>query len=163
MPTIPDSTASDSVNWVKVGLGALFVLMALRQWRSRPRHGETPTMPKWLQAVGAFTPLKAGGLGIGLSALNPKNLALTLAAAGSIAQAGLSDGESAIAVLVYVVLASLTVAGPLVFFLVAPHAASKPLDSMKQFMSDHNAAIMVVVLLVLGAKLIGDGIGGLGS
>ena len=30
-------------------------------------------------------------------------------------------------------------------------------------MSDHNAVIMFVVLLVLGAKLIGDAIGGLSS
>jgi hypothetical protein len=30
-------------------------------------------------------------------------------------------------------------------------------------MSDHNAVIMLVVLLVLGAKLLGDGIAGLSS
>jgi hypothetical protein len=29
-------------------------------------------------------------------------------------------------------------------------------------MSDHNAVIMMVLFLVLGAKLIGDGIAGLG-
>ncbi len=37
------------------------------------------------------------------------------------------------------------------------------LDGMKTWMSDHNAAIMTVLLLVLGGKLAGEGIGGLSS
>jgi threonine/homoserine/homoserine lactone efflux protein len=157
----PDSTASDSVNWVKVGLGLLFVVMARNQWRSRPRHGERPTMPKWMQAVDHFTPMRSLAIGAGLSGANPKNLALTLAATASIAQAGLSGGDTTIAVAVFVAIASLTVAGPVLLFLVAPKAAAKPLDEVKQFMADHSAVIMMVVLLVLGAKLVGDGFGGL--
>ena len=56
---------------------------------------------------------------------------------------------------------SLTVAGPVLFFLFAERAAAGPLDHIKQFMADHNAVIMMVVLLVLGAKVLGQGIGGL--
>lgn len=159
----PNSTASDSVNWGKVALGVIFVLMAVRQWRKRPRHGEAAPVPKWMQTIDAFTPVKSLGFGLLLSAANPKNLALTLAAAASIAQAGLSGGESAVAVAVFAVLASVTVAGPVLLFLLAPHAATRPLDAIKQLMTEHNAVIMMIVLLVLGAKLLGDGIGGVGS
>jgi len=159
----PNSTTSDSVNWVKVVLGAVFVLMAVRQLRSRPKHGEVAPMPKWMEAIDAFTPVKSAGLGLILSAANPKNLALTLAAAATIAQAGLSGGDSTIAVIVFTLIASVTVAGPVLFYVVAPDAASRPLDAIKVFMSEHNAVIMFVVLLVLGAKLLGDGIGGLGN
>jgi hypothetical protein len=35
------------------------------------------------------------------------------------------------------------------------------LGELKDWMSGHNAAIMAVLLLVIGAKLIGDGITGL--
>jgi threonine/homoserine/homoserine lactone efflux protein len=118
-------------------------------------------MPKWMQTIDAFTPVKSSGFGVVLSALNPKNLALTLAAAASIAQADLSTGDSTIAVAVFVVIGSLTVAGPVLFYLFAPQTAAKPLDAIKEFMSEHNAVIMFVVLLVLGAKLLGDGLGGL--
>ena len=41
--------------------------------------------------------------------MNPKNLALTLAAAASIAHAGLRPGDSAIAVAAFVVIASVSV------------------------------------------------------
>lgn len=159
----PDSGASDTVNWIKLALGVIFILMALKQWRSRPKHGETPAMPKWMQTIDAFTPVKSSGFGVVLSALNPKNLALTLAAAASIAQADLSTGDSTIAVAVFVVIGSLTVAGPVLFYLFAPRTAAKPLEAIKEFMSEHNAVIMFVVLLVLGAKLLGDGLGGIAA
>ena len=45
-------------------------------------------MPKWMATIDKFGEGKSFGLGIVLSAANPKNLALTLAAAGSIAQLG---------------------------------------------------------------------------
>jgi hypothetical protein len=47
------------------------------------------------------------------------------------------------------------------FYLVAPVTAARPLAAIKQFMSDNNAVIMMVVLLLLGAKLLGDGLSGI--
>jgi threonine/homoserine/homoserine lactone efflux protein len=157
------STTSDTVEWGKVALGVLFLGMAWRQWKKRPHAGETAPMPKWMAAVDHFTPIRALVLGVGLSAVNPKNLALTLAASASIAQAGLSAGDDAIAIAIFVVLGSVTVAGSVLFYLVARDRAEEPLASIKVFMIQHNAVIMLVILLVLGAKLIGDGIGGVGN
>jgi len=156
----PSSTASDSVNWVTLGLGLLFLVLAARQWRSRPRHGEAPTLPKWMATVDSFPTRRSLVLGAALSGANPKNLALTLAAAGSIAQSGLSAGESAVAVAVFVVIGSLTVVGPVAWYLMASDRAAGPLEHLKDFMAEHNAVIMMVVLLVLGAKLIGNGLAG---
>ena len=101
-------------------------------------------------------------LGAALSGLNPKNLALTLAAAASIAQAGLDGRDRRVAIAVFVVIGSLTVAGPVLAFLFASRQGRRRRSPpIKEFMSAHNAVIMMVVLLVLGAKLIGNGIGGL--
>ena len=44
-----------------------------------------------------------------------------------------------------------------------PRRAARPLAAVKQFMSDYNAVIMMTVLLLLGAKLLGDGIAGIWS
>jgi threonine/homoserine/homoserine lactone efflux protein len=159
----PNSTSADTVEWGKVVLGAALIVMAFRQWRKRPRHGEAAQMPGWMAVVDRFTPARSLVLGIGLSAVNPKNLVLTAAAAAAIAQAGLSTGDTAIAVLVFVVIASVTVVGSVLLFVVAPHRAERPLAVMKEFMAQHNAVIMMIVLLVIGAKLLGDGIGGVGS
>lgn len=156
----PDSASSTSVNWVTFGIGALFLVMAAKQWRKRPKKGEEPVMPKWMASVDGFTAPKSLVLGAALSAANPKNLALTLAAAGSIAQAGLSTGQDAVAVAVFVIIGSITVVGSVLFYLVASKTAAKPLREIKEFMSDHNAVIMMVILLILGAKLIGNGLAG---
>jgi threonine/homoserine/homoserine lactone efflux protein len=157
----PDSGSSTTVDIIKLVIGALFLAMAARQWRSRPRTGDEPVMPKWLAAVDQFTARRSAVLGAALSAANPKNLALTVASAGAIAQQGLGAGESAVAVAVFVVIGSITVAGPVVFYLAASDRAERPLASIKEFMSTHNAVILMVVLLVLGAKLVGNGIAGL--
>jgi threonine/homoserine/homoserine lactone efflux protein len=156
----PDSGSSTSVNWVTLGLGVLFLALAGRQWRTRPKKGEEAVMPKWMASVDGFTAPKSLVLGLALSAANPKNLALTLAAAASIAQAGLSAGQDTIAVAVFVVIGSVTVVGPVLFFLLARKSAAEPLAAVKAFMSEHNAVIMMVILVVLGAKLIGDGLSG---
>jgi threonine/homoserine/homoserine lactone efflux protein len=156
-----DSGASDTVDVVKILIGALFVLMAFGQWRKRPRPGEEPEMPKWMAAINRFTPGKSFGLGAVLSGANPKNLALTLAAAATIAQAGLDGGGTTVAIAVFVIIGSITVAGPVLFYVFASDKAAGPLASIKEFMTDHNAVIMMIVLLVLGAKVLGQGIAGL--
>jgi threonine/homoserine/homoserine lactone efflux protein len=156
----PSSSASDGVNWVTLLLGLAFFSMAARQWRSRPKKGETPKMPKWMSAIDRVDPPRAFLLGAALSGLNPKNLALTLAASAAIAQAGLSAADDAIAVAVFVVIASITVVGSVLLFLFGGDAAAKPLASIKEFMTDHSNVIMMVVLLVLGAKLVGNGLAG---
>ena len=124
----------------------------------RPKEGEEPEMPSWMATIDTATPPRAALLGAALSGANPKNLALTLAAAASIAEAGLDPGDTAIAVAVFIALGSVTVAGSVLFYLIDADRAARPLAAIKQFMSDNNAVIMMVVLLLLGAKLLGDGL-----
>jgi threonine/homoserine/homoserine lactone efflux protein len=158
----PDSATSTSTNWLQVGVGLLFLALARRQWRSRPREGETAEMPAWMSSVDHFGPGRSAVLGLALSAANPKNLVLTAAGATAIAQAGLSTGDQAIAVAVFVAIASSTVAGSVTFYLVASHRAAAPLAAMKDFMATYSNVIMMVLFLVLGAKILGDGLGGFG-
>ena len=153
----PDSD-DPGLNWLKIAIGILFLLMAAKQWTKRPKEGKEPEMPSWMATIDTATPPRAALLGAALSGANPKNLALTLAAAASIAEAGLEPRDTAIAVAVFVALGSLTVAGSVLFYLIAPNRAARPLAAVKQFMSDNNAVIMMVVLLLLGAKLLGDGL-----
>ena len=77
---------------IKLTLGVLLLLLAVRQWRSRPGPSEQTPAPKWMAALDSFTPLKSLGLGAAMSGVNPKNLALSVAAAMLIAQTGLPGG-----------------------------------------------------------------------
>jgi len=154
----PGSTAATGVNWVLTGIGVLFLLMAVSQWKKRPHPGETAELPGWMASIESVSPAKALALGAGLSAANPKNLALTLAAAAIIAEAGLDTSDTAIALAVFVAIGSATVVGAVLFALVAPTRAHRSLGRVKQFMAANNATIMMVVLLILGAKFLGDGL-----
>lgn len=157
----PDSGTSTAVDWIKLVLGLVLLVLAYRRWHERPRPGAVAEMPKWMAAIDSFTPGRSFGLGALLAGVNPKNLALTMAASATIARAGLGGAETAGAVALFVILGSITVAGPVIFSLVMSERAAGPLASMKEFMSAHNGVIMMVVLIVLGAKLIGDAISGL--
>ena len=61
----------------------------------------------------------------------------------------------------FVAIASISVVGPVVAYLVAPEEAAGALGHLKVFMVDNNAVIVMIVLLLLGAKLLGQGLGGL--
>ena len=75
------STASDSIAWGKIVLGALLLMLALRNGRKRPAPGAEPEVPKWMAGIDALAPGKALGLGFLLAGVNPKNLILTAGAA----------------------------------------------------------------------------------
>jgi threonine/homoserine/homoserine lactone efflux protein len=161
--TTGSGTPASWVSVLKLVIGLLFLLLAIKQWRGRPAAGEEAVMPKWMRAIDTFTAGKALGVGVLLSGLNPKNLALTIAAAATIAEAGISTGQEAGAMAVFITLGSLTILGPLVIYFAFGARATRILDGVKTWMAAHNAAIMAVILLVLGAKLVGDAISGLSS
>jgi threonine/homoserine/homoserine lactone efflux protein len=146
------------VGVVKLVLGALLLALAVKQWRGRPRGDEQAPLPKWMQTVDAFEPPKALGMGALLSGVNPKNLLLTVAAATAIAQTGVGAGRQAVALAVFILIGSLGVGAPILIYFALGERSQPLLDELKVWMIAHNAAIMAVILLVLGAKLVGDGL-----
>jgi threonine/homoserine/homoserine lactone efflux protein len=151
------------VSFVKLALGILFLLLAARTWRGRPRAGQEVAMPKWMQAIDTFTTGKSLGFGVLLSGVNPKNLEMTIAAATTIAQTDISGGEAAGTLAIFILVGSLSILAPVFIYFALGSRAATILDELKTWMAAHNAAIMAVLLLVLGVKLIGDAIGGLSS
>ena len=144
--------------WLKLLLGVGALLLAAKQWRGRPTPGSEPRMPKWMASIDRLKPGGALGLGALLSAVNPKNGGLTIAAAATIAGAGLPGGEQAVVLAVFVLIGSAGVLAPLLVYLVAGEGAARTLDSWKTWAVTHNAAVMAVLFLVFGVKLVGDGI-----
>ena len=158
-----DSTASDTVSWGQIVLGVLLLLFAARQWRSRPALGTEPTMPKWMAGIDAFSPVKSFTLALLLAGVNPKNLLLSAGAGAALAQVGPTTTDAVVALIVFVFLGSITIAGPVVYYLVGGEHARAALDSTKDWLAVHNAAVMTVLFLVFGVKLIADGLPVLGG
>ena len=158
------SDGGEPATWVsllKLVLGGLLVLVALRQWRGRPHEGEEAPVPTWMGAIDAFTPPKAVGAGAVLAGANPKNLLLAVAAAAAIAQTGIPGGEQALAYAVFAVIGTVGVGIPVAIYFALGDRAGPILDRLKAWMGRHNAVIMAVLCLVIGAKLVGDAIAGL--
>jgi Sap, sulfolipid-1-addressing protein len=155
-----DAEPATWVNVLKLVLGVLTLLVSLRQWRGRPRGDDEPATPKWMGAVEGFSPGKALAAGAALGGANPKNLLLEIAAATSIAAAGIDGGEQAVAYLVFALLGTAGVAAPVLIYFALGDRAGPILAGLKRWMGRNNAVITAVLLLVIGAKLVGDAIAG---
>lgn len=153
-----DPNSKPVAGTIKIVLGALLLLLALRQWRSRPKEGETAALPKWMDAIDSMTAGRGFVLAFILAAVNPKNLLLAAGAGVAIGSTGLSAGSAAVVILVFVLVACCSVAIPVIGYLVAADAMRGPLDRLRGWLVQNNATVMAVLLLVIGVVLIGKGI-----
>jgi threonine/homoserine/homoserine lactone efflux protein len=96
-----------------------------------------------------------------VSAVNPKNLALSLATGLSLSQAGVSSGEATVGLIVFILIASATIAVPVLVYLFGGERAAGVLDSWKAWLSEHNHAVTAVLFVVFGAVLLSQGLRGL--
>ena len=160
-----DANAADGpATWVSVLellLGLLLVAVAVKQWRDRPRGDAEPKLPTWMRKIDRFTPGRALGVAVAFAAVNPKNTLLAIGAATAIAGTGASTGAQAVALAVFVVIATLGVGTPVAIYFALGERSRELLDDLKTWMGRHNNAIMAVLCLVIGAKLLGDGIASL--
>jgi hypothetical protein len=149
------------VSWLKIVLGAALLLVAVRQFRGRPKDGDQAALPKWMASIDTMKPPVVTGLAAVLAGANPKNLLLAVSAAASIAQTGISGGGQAIAYAVFALIGTVGVGTPVVIYFALGERSEKMLAALRNWMGQHNAVIMSVLCLVIGAKLIGDAISGL--
>ena len=151
------------VSWVKIVLGLGLLLVAVRQFRGRPKDSDEAALPKWMASIDSMKPLTVLGLAALLGGVNPKNLLLAVSAGASIAQTGISGADQAIAYAVFALIGTIGVGAPVVLYFALGERSASMLATLKDWMGRHNAVIMAVLCLVIGVKLIGDAIGALTS
>ena len=158
-----DGMPATWVSVVKIVLGVLLVLLAIKQWRGRPRDSAERELPAWMKTIDTFTPVKSAGMAVLLAAINPKNLLLVVGAAAAIAQTGSSAIDQAVALAVFIAIATIGVGAPVAIYLLMGERATRILGELHDWMARENATIMAVICLIIGAKLIGDAISALAS
>ena len=97
-------------------------------------------------------------MGFLLSAINPKNLLLTFAGAASIYASKATPSQQAIALIVYAVVASLSVALPIIGYRLFTERVQSVLADWKDWLLRNNAAVVTALLIVFGALIIGSGL-----
>jgi threonine/homoserine/homoserine lactone efflux protein len=115
-----------------------------------------------MRAIDGMGPGAAFRLGLVLTVANPKEIAFAAGAGLTIGGAMLGAGEMVLAGAVFVLLACLSVAIPVLAVLVGGERMSPILAEARAWLLRNNAIVMAIVLLVIGAMLIGSGISGLG-
>lgn len=158
----PESTAATVAAWLRVVAGAALVVMGVRKWRARPRRGEVADPPRWMASLDEVTPPRSLLLGLGLGGANPKNLVLSAAATTSIIESGVHGTQLLVAIAVFVLLGSITVLGAVVAHLFGGRRGAAALAGVDEFMAANSTAVTVVIIVLIGAKVLGDGLAGLG-
>jgi threonine/homoserine/homoserine lactone efflux protein len=151
------------VDVLKLVLGVVLIGVGVRRRRGRSRTDGSRELPGWMGTVDRFTAGRAAATGVGLAALNPKNVVLIVAAATAIAETGASAGRQAVALVVFVIVGSLGAALPVLLYLVEGERARDRLDALRDWMIEHNGAVIAILCIVIGAKLIGEAITGLSA
>jgi len=156
-----DAGEVDSSGWISLAMGLAFLLLAWQQWSSRPPEGEDRPMPGWMASISELSAARSFVMAFLFAAVLPKNIALTISAAASISAAGLDSSEEFIVLGVFVLISSVTVLAPVIWYFVSPESAQVQLGVIKDWLVVNANTVMTVLFLVLGAKMLGDGIAGL--
>jgi hypothetical protein len=162
-PLSIDKAPTEAVSMFKILLGLILLGLAIIQWRNRPGPDEQPPAPRWVNSIDTLNPAAATGLGAISSGVNLKNLTLILAAAAHIAKANLSVAGAVFALSVFIIFASLTVAIPVIYYLLAGEKAEERLTTWKDWLLTNNATVMFILLLIFGVVLISEGLGELAA
>lgn len=146
--------SSPAARWIKGLVGVLLLVLAVRKWLGRPRGGEPASAPRWLEALATASVGRSAALGAGLAAGNPKNIALTLAAAAAIVETGLPPGAEVAWLVAFVVVASIGVAVPVVAFAMLGDRGPEVLGRWGTWLTRHNAVVLATVLAVIAVVLL---------
>jgi hypothetical protein len=158
------SAGSGHATWgaaLKSALGGCLLVAGVYKFRGRPRTDGDASLPKWMDGVVGYGVGRSLGTGVVVGALNPKNIAVGLAAAITVASAGLSTAEQIGTIAVYVFIAVLGVAAPILVMLSLGDKAQEVLGGWRSWLERNNSTVMSVLYLVFGVVLIGQGIAGM--
>jgi protein-S-isoprenylcysteine O-methyltransferase Ste14 len=142
-------------SWARVVLGSALVVFGVFRWLTRHRHGKSPA---WMRSFSRLTPLRAGVTGAVLVPIRPEVLILCAAAGLAIGTAGLDAAAGWICGAVFVVVSSLTVAVPILGYVAAGDRLDDALERLKAWMERNHAAMLAVILVLIGVIVIYNGI-----
>lgn len=143
--------------WLRLGLGVALLVLAGWKWRKAARTSD-PRPPAWMASLQSADVRKSATLGAVLAGGNPKNLLLTVAAAGAVAEFGLPISTELLVMLGYVVLASVAVAAPVMVSVALGDRATPMLNRWQAFLDAHSTSLMVGILVLIGGLLAVQGL-----
>ncbi len=142
---------------VEILLGIALIVLAVIQWQRHRRRQHTPSSGAWLDRLERVGPFAALGFALVLN-LRPKSLLVAGAAGIAISSQRLEVGEVVVCVIVFTLLGTVTVSVPVILSLVMPKRTSAWLVQARVFLVRSSSLIALVVLIMVGAFVVGAGL-----
>lgn len=154
----PGSAETDTAfGLAPVVVGAALIAVGIVQLRRRS-HGravdDSGDLPHWLVAVEKLTLMRSIMLGFGYAFFRPKNLVITIAAGLLIGRVQPGVAETAIALVLFTVLASVTIAAPPAAYALGGARVKAMLVHTRVWLLANLAWITAVTLVLIGSALI---------
>lgn len=131
-------------------LGAALVALAVRKLAARGSGGGEPG---WMRAMSTLSTARALSLAFALGSVNPKNLVIAVSGAAVVVEATPHIPTQIAAMGVFVVVASVGVAMPLVAVTVGGERASAPLGRFVDWFARHSTVVLGSVLALIGLAI----------
>ena len=136
---------------VKIAIGAVLVVIAVRHRRKMGQPKKPKKPPKWQASVDKMSPWFALGLA---PALQPWGL--IAAGAATVVEAKLSSWESYLALFGFCVLASSTYLGMEIYAATRPEQSQAFLGRLRKWIDSHTDQVIIYGSLILGLWLIAN-------
>ena len=162
LPEARPRQAKETAAVLQLALGSALMLFGIRVWRRRHGSAGALQLPRWassaLDTVGAF---RAFGLGVVIE-FRPKSALLACVVSLQVHAADRDGPGTVILVVTYVLVATSTVTVPVLLTLISPERMEPHLARAADTLADDGQVISAIVLLMVGAVVIGAGLQGLG-
>ena len=152
-PPKPNTAPSVAALAVKIAIGVLLVVIAIRHVRRRGRPKPPKKPPKWQEHVDAMSPWFAMALA---PTLQP--WALIGAGAATVVEAKLSSWESYLALFGYCVLASASYLGLEIYAALKPDQSQALLARFRTWIDTHEDQVIILGSSIVGLWLIAHSI-----
>lgn len=156
LPIGPSRAPNVAIGIAEIAVGFLVLLLAAYTW-FRVAPDQPRETSSWLDRVGSLGPLGSFGSGTALN-FRPKGLLLAAAAGLAVAGGSLRPAGVVVVVALYLVVATSTVAGPIVATLVAPDRMRPRLTTASDWLVRNRRVVTVVVLALVGLVIVGAGV-----
>ncbi len=140
---------------LRVVMGSALIVYGLYKWFTRKGHSESPG---WMRSFSTITPVRAGLTGAALVLLRPDVVLVCVPAGLAIGTAGLGRADDWLAAAFFVAVAASSVAIPVLAYAVAGSRLDDILARTKAWMDKNNAALLAVVMMVIGAMILRHGL-----
>jgi Sap, sulfolipid-1-addressing protein len=142
-------------SWLRVVLGAALIVFGVFRWLTRHGHTESPA---WMRSFATITPARAAITGAVLVVVRPDVLLICAAAGLDVGASGLGVAGDWMSAAFFVAIAASTVAIPVLAYVGAGHRLDDAMARLKDWMEQNNAALMAVILVVIGLMVLYNGI-----